>query len=130
MAVLLVALFSAAPAPMPPLVLYLASEARLPETLVNWEPSTAGSLALPSSLTTFPAAVPVLRMAAVPRPMAVDRPDRLVWPVPPLATGRVPVTAVVRSTWPQAGAVPVPLASSTLPVAAAFSLERVVAPEA
>ena len=50
--------------------------------------------------------------------------------VPPLAKGSVPETCVPNPTLPQLGATPAPPDMRTLPVAASFSLENAVAPEA
>lgn len=51
-----------------------------------------------------------------------------VTPVPPLATGSVPETCVVRPIFPHDGAVPTPPEIKALPVATSASLESVVVP--
>ena len=78
-------------ASQPPRVFWL-NPLRLPATeattLVRREPSTAGSFpVVASSWTTFPEAVPAVRVAAEPRPRAVRAPAAVVAPVPPLARG-------------------------------------------
>ena len=57
-------------------------------------------------------------------------PVDVVTPVPPLATGRVPETCVVRPTLPHEGAVFTPPEIRALPVATSASLERAVVVEA
>ena len=75
-------------APVPPLVLKLASEPTPAVRLVSREPSTAGSLALALSCTTLLAAVPKVM------PRLVRAPAAVVAPVPPSVRGMV-ATAVM-----------------------------------
>src|SRR5689334_22977349 len=52
----------------------------------------------------------------------------VVAPVPPLATGNVPLICVVSPTLPHVGAVPTPPLRSALPVTTSASVDSVVAP--
>ena len=61
-----------------------------------------------------------------PVPFPNKYPDKVVAPVPPLATGRVPDTEVVRLTWPHKGATPTPPDNKTFPVATSFNRASVV----
>jgi len=58
-----------------------------------------------------------------PVPLPYTYPVRVVAPVPPLATGNVPLTWVVNPTLPQEGAVPTPPDIRAFPVATSASVD-------
>ena len=87
---------------------------------------------VPLVIVTLVPAVSVAAVSVLPVVLPISS-----WPlvkdvalVPPLATGRVPLTWVAKPILPQAGAVVTPPEISALPVATSASLDRVVEAEA
>src|SRR6185437_8951549 len=95
------------------------------------EPPT--SAPVPESAMPSPAVGAVVateERPVVPFPYRSCEEVKVVLPVPPFATGKVPETAEARATLPQLGATPTPPEMRTFPVATSASLESVVEFEA
>src|SRR5262245_18087035 len=75
---------------------------------MSWDPSTAGNFPEASRATTFPGAVPVFAVAAVPRPRFVRAWAAVEAPVPPLTMPTTPLTEVAEVAFPLRFAVIVP----------------------